>query len=256
MAEPAMRTDPRTDPRADCVLCPPLRFRFNAMADLPGHDCVLAADDAFLLMPDLAPLTDGHLLLVTTGHHQCAAAFSASLFGRALRWRRHVALLYTAAYGAADMLVMEHGPGSPQGGGACIDHAHWHMLPTTASVRAVLEEQGLRGRAATHRALRACFRARRSYLLVEERGHSVMYPADGVPRQYLRWAAAVALGRRTGGTAPDVWRWQEMFGLPDSRARFLRTLDAMRAAVAATGPHGAGQRLPGAPPPERNDSHQ
>lgn len=256
MAEPAMRTAPE----ADCVFCPPLRFRFNAMADLPEEGSVLAEDDAFLLMPDLAPLVDGHLLLVTTAHYQCAGAFDAALWGRALLWRQRVSQLFAAAYGTADVLVLEHGPGSAQGGGACIDHAHWHLLPTTASVRAVLEKQGPAGRPATHRALRACFRARRSYLLVDERNEPVMYPGDGAPRQYLRWAAAAALSRRRG-TSPGVWRWQEMFALPESKARFLRTLDAMRKAAAATRPPvpqggGRGHRMPGRRSPHRDDSHQ
>ncbi|WP_433323921.1 HIT family protein [Spirillospora sp. CA-294931] len=214
----------REDVMPDCVLCPPLRFRFNAMAGLPGEPTVLAADGDFFLMPDLAPLVEGHVLLVTARHSQCAGAFDGRLWRRAWAWRDRVARMYRAAYGSPDLIMLEHGPGTSQGGGACIDHAHWHLLPITAGVRAVLEERGLRGVPATLDALRARIRDGRSYLLVEEEGVPMVYPGDGVPSQFLRWAVSVALGHEPG----VPWRWQETFGLPGSRARFMRTLLALR----------------------------
>ncbi|MFI0356621.1 HIT family protein [Actinomadura sp. 9N407] len=217
----------------DCVLCPPLRFRLNAMADLPGAPAVLAADDDFFLMPDLAPLVEGHVLLVTARHLQCAGAFGKGLWAKAWQWRHRVARVYRAAYGSDDLLMFEHGPGTPQGGGACIDHAHWHLLPARAgvrSVRAVLEERGLHGTAATRDAVRAHFGTGHSYLLVEEEGEATVHPGDGVPSQFLRWAARNVYDQDAGGRA---WRWQESFGLPGSRTRFLHTLGDLRAALAA-----------------------
>ncbi|GAA1582967.1 hypothetical protein GCM10009678_77090 [Actinomadura kijaniata] len=233
---------------ADCVLCPPLRFRLNAMVDLPGADGVLAADDRLFLMPDLAPLAEGHLLLVTAEHHACAGTFDPGLWARARRWRDHVAGLYLAAYGSADLVLFEHGPGSPQGGGACIDHAHWHLVPGTAGVRAVLEGRGLRGETGSHDALRERHRAGRSYLLVEEDDTATVHPGDGVPGQFLRWAVTTAL------YGPGTWRWQETFGLPESRARFRRTLETLRPLCAGRPEPVARPELVGQP--ERADSHQ
>lgn len=227
MAEPMERTEPGHE----CVLCPPLRFRFNEMAGLPGESGVIARDRDFLLMPDVAPLAEGHVLLVTGEHHQCAAAFGRDMWEGALRWRDRVARLYRHAYGDGGLLLFEHGPASSQGGGACIDHAHWHFLPGTLGVREVVEARGLPGRPADHAAVRARFRTGRSYLLIEEDGFATVHPGDGVPSQFLRWAVTAA-GR------PETWRWQETFGLPPSRRRFLRTLHALRDAAAADGgPH-------------------
>lgn len=235
MAEPTAWTEPGHE----CVLCPPLRFRFNGMADLPGETGVIASDADFLLMPDVAPLAEGHVLLVTREHHQCAAAFGPDLWGRALRWRDRVARLYRQAYGTGNSLLFEHGPASPQGGGACIDHAHWHFLPGTPAVRTVVEERGLPGTPADHATLRAYFRAGRSYLLIEENGVATVHPGDGVRSQFLRWAV-------TAAGPNETWRWQETFGLPASRRRFLRTLQALRAAAAAPPEDG----------PQPPDSHQ
>ncbi|TDC57622.1 HIT domain-containing protein [Actinomadura sp. KC345] len=220
MAEPTVWSEPGPE----CVLCPPLRFRFNAMAGLPGETGVIARDAAFLLMPDVAPLAEGHVLLVTREHHQCAGAFGRAMWERAMSWRDRVARLYREAYGDGALLLFEHGPASAQGGGACIDHAHWHLLPGTHGVRAVVEQQGLPGAPAGHTALRAYFRTGRSYLLIEEDGVATVHPGDGVRSQFLRWAV-------TAGAGDETWRWQETFGLPGSRRRFLRTLRALRAAV-------------------------
>ncbi|WP_173100846.1 HIT family protein [Actinomadura verrucosospora] len=219
--------EPSAQPGRECVLCPPLRFRINAMAGLPGDPSVLARDRDFLLMPDVAPLADGHVLLVTREHHQCAGDFDARLWGRALRWRDRVSRLYRYAYGTGELLLFEHGPALSQGGGACIDHAHWHFLPGTPGVRDVVEECGLPGTPAEFAALRARFRTGRSYLLVEERGTATVHPGDGVRGQFLRWAVTAALG------SAEPWRWQETFGLPGSRRCFLRTLRTLRRAAAA-----------------------
>ncbi|TDD71440.1 HIT family protein [Actinomadura rubrisoli] len=230
------------------------------MADLPGEAAVLARDGDFLLMPDVAPLAEGHLLLVTREHHQCAGEFGEGMWTRARLWRDRVARLYREAYGSDELLLFEHGPGSSQGGGACIDHAHWHFLPGTLGLRGVVEERGRPGAPADHAALRACFRTGRSYLLIEEAGSATVHPGDGVRSQFLRWAV-MAAGRNgtghgenghgenghsgSGAGRGGIWRWQEMFGLPESRSRFLRTVQAVRRAMATV--PGDGQRA---------DSHQ
>ncbi|GAA2163245.1 HIT family protein [Actinomadura napierensis] len=242
--------EPSVQPGRECVLCPPLRYRINAMADLPGEASVIARDRDFLLMPDVAPLADGHLLLVTRRHRQCAGDFGEPLWDLALWWRDHVARLYRQAYGTGELLLFEHGPALSQGGGACIDHAHWHFLPGVHGIRAVVEGRGLPGTPAGYAALRARFRTGHSYLLIEEQGTATVHPGDGVRGQFLRWAVTVALHGETAGNAVPAmaWRWQETFGLPDSRRRFLRTVRAMRRAAAALD----------RPPDDdhRDDSHQ
>ncbi|WP_158581727.1 HIT family protein [Actinomadura spongiicola] len=177
------------------------------------------------MIPDLAPLVEGHVLLVTREHHQCAAMFGPEMWVRARRWRHRVARLYHRAYGTDELLLFEHGPARPQGGGACIDHAHWHFIPGTHDLRALVEAHGHRGARADHGALRAHLRTGRSYLLIEEDGVATVHPGDGVRSQFLRWAV-------TATRQDETWRWQETFGLPESRRRFFRTLQALRAATA------------------------
>jgi diadenosine tetraphosphate (Ap4A) HIT family hydrolase len=211
----------------DCVLCPPLRFRFNHMVELPGAGGILCGDRDFFVVPDLAPVAEGHLLLVTTAHWTCAGGYPERLWSAALRWRDHIAAVYRSAYGVGDVVVLEHGPARPQGAGSCIDHAHWHLLPGAPGVREVVEGHGLTGAPASHGALRELIASGRSYLLVEENGDGRVYAVTrDLPGQFLRRAAVTAIA----GADPAEgggWRWQEMFGLPDSRRRFLTTLDAL-----------------------------
>ncbi|MGH3391609.1 MAG: HIT family protein [Actinomadura sp.] len=216
---------------ADCVLCPPLRFRFNDIAELPGAAGVLCGDGDFYVAPDLAPVVEGHLLLVSSAHWTCSAAFPERLWASAVRWRDRVARIYLEAYGTGEVVVLEHGPARPQGAGSCIDHAHWHLLPGAPGVRAAVEGHGLTGVPASHEAARALLAAGRSYLLVEEGGTGLLYTPREVPGQFLRLAAVTAFGTRRGAglrVGTEVaWRWQETFGESASRRRFLATLDAL-----------------------------
>ena len=200
----------------DCVLCPPLRFRLNDMAELPP--AVLASDADFYLTPDLAPLVEGHLLLVSERHWQCGGQLPPALWEGAMRWRDEVSDWYARAYGSPGVLTLEHGPAVQGGGGACVDHFHLHLLPDSGEldgrVRAALEAAGLSGSEAGPETLRALHGQGRTYALVGER----VYPAEALPGQFLRGAVL---------DGASVWRWQELFGLPASRRRFHATVEAL-----------------------------
>jgi diadenosine tetraphosphate (Ap4A) HIT family hydrolase len=202
----------------DCVLCPPLRFRFNEMADLPSG--VLARDDDFLIMPDLAPVAPGHLLLVSEEHWICGGALPGQVWRRACAWRDRIGLLYEQVYGAESVIILEHGPAMSQGGGACIDHFHWHLLPggdgLNTEIHRLAEAKGLTGKPVSHPLLREFYASGRSYVMASDQ----VYEADGLPNQFLRAVVSTALS----GSVPVRWRWQEVFGLPASRALFLGTL--------------------------------
>lgn len=230
-ADNAERTEGAAPPgEPDCVFCPPLRFRLNRIAGLPGAAAVLGGDDAFFVIPDLAPVAEGHLLLVAAGHRLCAGALTAAEWARAERWLAWVSHLYRAAYGTTGLLVFEHGPARPQEAGACVDHLHLHLLPGAPPLARALDRSGLTGVAAGIATVRALHSAGRSYLWVGD----VVYPVDRPRAQVLRWAA-LAAGAPGGATGPaPAWRWQESFGLPESRRRFLATLGALLPAADRT----------------------
>jgi diadenosine tetraphosphate (Ap4A) HIT family hydrolase len=221
---------------ADCVFCPELRFWFNHTAELPGAAGVLWGDEDVFVICDLAPLADGHLLIVTTGHHTCSGACPERLWPALAAARERVAGLYQQVYGCG-LLVFEHGPATPHAAGACIDHAHLHCLPARVRIRPVVETAGLRGERAGPEQLRALHAQGVSYLYVEEDGAGWAYRAERLRGQFLRWAATEALHAAHPGSPghraapPAGWRWQEAFGTPESRRRYLETLERLLASV-------------------------
>src|SRR6185369_17054146 len=149
---------------------------------------------------------EGHLLIVTTGHAMCMGATRRELWPVLLRARARVARLFRRAYGSG-LLIFEHGPAAPQAAGSCIDHAHWHCLPSTVDIRPVVERHGLEGGPATLADLHALHRDGRSYLYVEDDGIGWAYLADELPGQFLREAATTAIA---GAELPtEAWRWQQ-----------------------------------------------
>ncbi len=199
---------------ADCVFCARYRFRMNADAGVPGAAGVLWGDDDLWCVPDLAPLRQGHLLLVSTAHHPCFGACPPELLGKLAACRALVTGVLTSVYGVP-VTFFEHGPATSQGAGACIDHAHLHCVPGLPSLRGRVEAEGLR---AGPYEVTGLYRRRTSYLYVEDEAGPAVYPCrTPLPSQFLRKAAA--------GGRP--WRWQETYGTPATRELFLATLRAL-----------------------------
>lgn len=230
--KPASASGPgaRAGTDADCVFCPEFRFWFNHAAALPGAAGVLWGDEDLFVVCDLAPLADGHLLVVTTDHYACMGACPERLWAALAGARERIAQLYGEVYGCG-LLAFEHGPARPHAAGACIDHAHLHCLPARVTIRPVLEAAGLRGEAASPETLRALYTRGVSYLYVEEEGTGRAYLAERLRRQFLRWAVTEALRAGHDGAPPTGWRWQETFGSPASRRRHMATLERLLASV-------------------------
>jgi len=232
-------SSPRPDGRSaddDCLLCPTLRFWFNQMAGLPGLDSLLWADEDVYVAPDLAPVAEGHLLVVTNRHYQCAGACPRRIWPAIALARRRVKALYQEAYGA-EALIFEHGPARSQAAGSCIDHAHLHCIPATIELGPVVESHGLRGFTATYETLESLWNAGLSYLYLEEGSSGRAFLAEELPTQFLRNAAVVAVAGEDARRQPTQWRWQETCGLPVSKRRFVRTLERLRPLSDMAQPH-------------------
>jgi diadenosine tetraphosphate (Ap4A) HIT family hydrolase len=152
---------------------------------------------------DLSPLLEGHLLVAPKKHYLSFAAAMLDhqheiilMLERASAWVRET---------YHSVALFEHGSTSDDASGACIEHAHIHVLPVAATgLVDVMRDDKLQLTvlkniagwieiADTHR----------SYLLCSD-GESfwVAYPQGPVRHQYLRSAAAHVIGM------PDpYWDW-------------------------------------------------
>lgn len=123
--------------------------------------------------------------------------------------------------------IMEHGAiNRCQRGGACIDHAHLHLLPLAADLYPILSERCAFGDLGSISELRRFKDAQIPYLYYQReklRSHAVGLSQD-VPSQMLRRIACQALG------TPELWDWRKK-PLRDVLQRF--TSEYKRLAVAA-----------------------
>jgi diadenosine tetraphosphate (Ap4A) HIT family hydrolase len=164
---------------------------------------VLEETARFAVAVDISPLIEGHLLVAPKDHYlnfsqamQDSPHEAIDIVEKARDWVQ-------ATYGW--VALFEHGSTADRAGGACIDHAHVHVLPVGAEAlvdvmrRDRLELDELPSLACWVKLADTS----RPYLLCSngETLH-VAFPQRSARRQYLRSAAAQVLG------IPDPeWDW-------------------------------------------------
>ncbi|MFD2348184.1 hypothetical protein ACFSTC_00455 [Nonomuraea ferruginea] len=203
----------------------------NQDAGVPGAAALLWGDEFLWCAPDLAPLTEGHLLLVSTRHFPCFGACPPGLAREVARRKREVTRWLEAVYGRP-VTVFEHGPAEPARRGL-LHRPRAPALPARVRpVRAGIEREALSGTSADPAEL---FRSGVSYLYLEDAEGTTTYPCPGsLPTQFLRMCAAPP-GER--------WRWQDIYGLPETRERFMATLrKLLPSAEAGASPVDSSQR--------------
>lgn len=208
----------------NCFLCPDLRFTLNSPVNLPGPGSLLWGNEHLYLMPDIAPIVEGHLLLVTTKHYMCYGACPPELNHEILNAQQFVRELFATIY-QTPTIFMEHGPADKKRAGVCIEHAHWHCLPTTLPLKERIEELLGDGRDASLQTLQQMYQARESYIYLEDApDNGRAYLADVLPSQYLR-QLAVSLLNRTD------WEWQTTHKRPETQDLFRQTLMRLASAI-------------------------
>lgn len=201
-----------------CHLCPFVRFNLNRQIGIPSCGAILWGDNNLYVVPDIAPLMDGHLLLVSILHNVCFGACPDKLIPDIRANQQKIRQMFRKAYGQATTFL-EHGPVHPREAGACISHAHFHCLPTSLPIREVVERSVGQGQRATLEALQHLYHAGQSYLYVEEdTGDGWAYPVSVTPSQILRQATVVLLGH-------DNWQWQTSYKIPESHRSYQRSLE-------------------------------
>lgn len=191
-----------------------------------GLNRVVAEDDDFAIVPSIGPLHAGHVLVLPRKHAVSALSMSRSLVRPYEGWISFAARHLEALYGR-HAVAFEHGSGSMSGAGhagACIEHAHVHVVPDAlgfvASVLAEFEEGWHTSRSLERLREQA---QDRPYLLLGERDAGgfrwrLLVEPHAVPSQYFRRAYAEAAG------GSIEWNWR----LEPGRTTFVRTLRQWR----------------------------
>jgi SAM-dependent methyltransferase len=205
------------DIHCDCFLCSESRFKLNKAAGIAGCGGILWGDDDVFVAPDIAPLMDGHLLMVTSSHYVCYGACPQSLRQIIRTNQERVRQLFRRTYDKST-IFLEHGPVRPREAGACISHAHFHCLPISVPILQEIDHYLQSRESADLNTLGNLYEAGQSYLYIEDEvGAGWAYPVAVLPSQLLRQVVALLMGKKE-------WRWQTSYLTSETNESYRRTL--------------------------------
>lgn len=164
---------------------------------------LLGQTENLAVVADLSPLTSGHILVLSRLHHlnfaQVAEAHPSEI-------RDLFNLLLPQYVQTFDRVtILEHGSAENMVNGACITHAHLHLLPISRqAVNEAMENDGLHWTSfpSLQDLGRPPWMRSAYYLSGAESDFRRYEPIPELPRQYLRAVAGAILG------IPDPeWEW-------------------------------------------------
>lgn len=172
-------------------------YQGNPESRLLGQTANLA------VLADLSPLTLGHILVLSKFHYlnfaQVARLYLAEL--------EHILNLLLPQYNETfgKVAILEHGSAENMANGACITHAHLHLLPISRhAVEQKMEDDGLRyyNLLSWQELGKSPWISSSYYLSGEGLSLRLFEPMRKLPQQYLRSVAGGILG------IPDPqWDW-------------------------------------------------
>lgn len=133
----------------DSRICEELRgerdgvgFHETYRGDPPSR--VVGRSRNFTLLVDLAPLVEGHLLLVPNDHLLSFGHVPVNQWDELERFRDASVSSVRKEYD--DVVLLEHGSSSDLLYSACVNHAHWHIVPVQVPMLEFFARDGLQGR--------------------------------------------------------------------------------------------------------------
>ena len=185
----------------DCLFC-----SIQEISDPSNpEDEIIDETENFYAKAALGHFVFGYTLIISKDHFPSFAYVPDHLFPELDAFRNKVLdKLHNICQ--HPITIMEHGAiNRCHRGGACIDHAHLHLIPLAADLYPTLSERFPFGELGSISELRRFKDAQLPYLYYQReglRGHGVELSED-VPSQLLRRIVCQALG------TPDLWDWRD-----------------------------------------------
>lgn len=132
---------------------------------------------------DIAPLTLGHLLIITNDHYFNFYETSKEIKEETIKVKEIIQRLFQEIY-HKETIFFEHGSTKSGEAGASIDHAHLHVMPCNFNIKENLDT--LLGQSISCDILKEQFSNEFSYIYLEDSNHNVIYKVEKLPSQYLR----------------------------------------------------------------------
>ena len=191
-------------------------FKRNEELGLPKEESILYENDYIFVMPDLCPLSVGHLLIISKKHAQGYANTDETT----LRAVEHFLAFYEARLGSRKYTIFEHGAVIPYHAGASIDHAHIHIVPYELHLGTKLNSLFPEHRQCELGDLLTFGAANQPYLYYQIRNgkKGVVYPVGEVKSQLLRDVANQCLKNK------QFYDWKQTYQGEDAYIEFFKTL--------------------------------
>ncbi len=183
---------------------------FHRFAEKFVTSRMLGETKNFAVIAGMGQLVEGYILILSKKHFNSMAYISSDLLGELSELSEKIRFCIETEY--ATPLIFEHGSvlevevgKSPaQGGGMCIDHAHFHYIPLADS-RPIITS--LKSEFSWHSIselsdLEIQARNHQPYIFVQASDlERLVFKADSPPSQYMRRLIAQHLG------IADKWNW-------------------------------------------------
>ncbi|MGH3770744.1 MAG: HIT domain-containing protein [Pseudonocardiaceae bacterium] len=164
---------------------------------------LLGQTENLAVIADLSPLASGHILILSRVHHLDFAQVVETHPSEIKKLFDLLLPQYVRTFGR--ITILEHGSAEGMVNGACITHAHLHLLPISRrAVDETMENNGLHWTSfpSLQDLGRPPWTRSAYYLSGAESDFRLYEPTPELPRQYLRSVAGVVLG------IPDPeWDW-------------------------------------------------
>ena len=178
---------------------------------------ILHEEHDFSVILDVAPISEGHLLLLTNEHLPSFASLPIGAIARADALLRYAADILEKVY-EGPVLAFEHGANGLGGkAGGCIDHAHIHVLPKVAPLTG-LESWRLAFRALNNFADVTQFAGAEYFMVRDSSSVTCAIAPASLPSQLARKLLA-----SNHDAAPD---WRESVHLDARREQSRRRLQS------------------------------
>lgn len=198
-----------------CVFCKENRFLLNQKAGMDIQEAVIYENDRICITPDLAPLTTGHLLVLSQEHFNSFADAPVCVRNDLLCVIRYLSESFFSNTG---ITWFEHGAVFPDTGGASINHAHLHIIPHTLHLETDIETDHMYCKKIPFSANAfSALAAAQPYLWIGNRYASYIYTVSALPRQYLRQKAASLLDC-------EDYNWQHTYLSARSQNAYQETI--------------------------------
>ena len=177
------RVHGKSDNKMSCYFCESI-FERNKERGLPEENSIIYKDEDIYVMPDICPLSVGHMLIISRKHYQGYANADVETLNAVENFLE----FYKKRIGNRNYTIFEHGAVKASHGGASVEHAHMHLFPFEIKMKQILKHEFENEYKCSLSDLPQFAKNQQSYLYYKTGNDAIgyAYPVEKIESQYLR----------------------------------------------------------------------